>query len=88
MAINLHKIGFYLVLTLRIFLDVGSVRRITSCQAGGTLPFFFMFGYYAGSVAPLVTYTVSCRTAFKWCEFDPRHAQQLFGTPFSEVALL
>ena len=52
------------------------------------LYYLYYMLYVTDPVAPLVTYTVSCRTAFKWCEFDPRHAQQLFGTPFSEVALL
>ena len=41
----------------------------------------------AGSVAQLVTCAGSCRTTFKWCEFDPRDAQQMFGTPFSKVSL-
>jgi len=41
----------------------------------------------AGPVAQLVTCAVSCRTASKWFEFDPRDVQQLFGTPFSKVSL-
>ena len=39
----------------------------------------------AGPVVQLVTCAVSCHTAFKWCEFDPRGVQQVFGTPFSKV---
>ena len=42
---------------------------------------------FNGSVAPLARCVVSCRTAFKWCEFDPRDVQQLFGTPCSKVSL-
>ena len=38
-------------------------------------------------IAQLITCSISCRTAFKWCEFDPRDVQQLFGTPFSKVSL-
>ena len=40
-----------------------------------------------GPVAQLVSCTVSCRTTFKWCEFDPRDVQQLFDTPFCKVSL-
>ena len=41
----------------------------------------------AGPITQLVMCMVSCRTAFKWCEFDPRDIQQLFGRPFSKVSL-
>ena len=53
-------------------------------------PIFFLqiFNFFIyGPIAQLITCSVSCRTAFKWCEFDPRHVQQLFGTPFSMVSL-
>jgi len=43
--------------------------------------------FISGPIVQLVTCVVSCRTAFKWCEFDPRDVQQLFGTPFSKVSL-